>query len=91
MPDDEDIEKRTAAVLKVVEIFRLERMAYLTFTIIAFLVLLGFMIAILVKKGGDTDPTPLTMLFGSTSLTGFAANRFLTVFYRAVDMVSRQG
>jgi hypothetical protein len=85
----DDIDKRMEAVVKLVAIFQLERIIYLAFTSIASVVLILFAISIWLRKGADVDPSTLVILFGSSGVTGFAANRFLTIFYKALEMISR--
>jgi len=85
MPDG-GIEARTAAVERLLTIFRLERLVYLSVTSIVFFIALGAGTAMVYHHGADS--TSLTLVFGSSGITGYSANRILKMFNDALSMIA---
>ena len=83
---ERDIEARTAAVERLLQIFKLERLVYLAATSVAFLIVIVAAVSMLRERG--VDPTSLTLVFGSSGITGYSANRLLKMFNDALAMIA---
>ena len=83
---DGDIEARTAAVEKLLQLFKLERRVYLAATTVAFLIGIGA--AVVMFRAGGVSPGTLTMVFGSSGITSYSANRSLKMFNDSLVMIA---
>ena len=81
-----EIEARTAAVEKLLQLFKLERRVYLAATTVAFLIGIGAAVAMFHE--GGVGPGTLTMVFGSSGITGYSANRLLKMFNDSLIMIA---
>ncbi|HTC74453.1 MAG TPA: hypothetical protein VK684_02675 [Edaphobacter sp.] len=75
--------------LKVVEglvkLFQLERMVHLTTTIVSLLMLLASASFMIVRS--RADPATLTLIFGSSGLITYSANRLLRMWDQAIKLM----
>jgi len=89
MPTDSD-SRSLAARMDVVErltrLFKLERMVYLSVTVVSVLVLLGSAGALLFK--GTAGTAELTGLFGSSGLITYTAGRLLFMWNQALRLLA---
>ena len=80
MPDD--IGKKFEIVKQLTELFKFERRVYLAITIISFIMLAGSALKLIIK--GQAGYGELSMLFGSSGLITFTANRLLFMWNEAL-------
>jgi hypothetical protein len=85
---NEDMEERLRAVERLVQVFRLERFAYLVVTGLALLLMFASAV-VLLTRGELTVPT-LTLLFGSSGLISYSIGRLLKMWDQAIALVSRE-
>jgi len=79
------LEEKLKVVQDLVKLFQLERMVHLTTTIISLLMLLtsgGFLIV-----RSKADPATLTLIFGSSGLITYSANRLLRMWDQAMKLM----
>jgi hypothetical protein len=84
-----DFDQRLAAIERITQLFKLERIVYLSITILA----LGMLLAsagILVWKG-TAGPAELSSLFGSSGLIAYSCGRVLFMWHRALSFLLTQG
>lgn len=77
---------KVKAVERLCQLFKLERFAYLGTTGISLLMLLGSAGVLIYRT--KADPATLTMLFGSSGLIAYSANRVLKMWDRAMNIVA---
>jgi hypothetical protein len=83
-----DLEERLAAVERLTQLFRLERMVHLGVTSIALIMLLASAGVLLYQ--GEAGATELTMLFGSSGLITYSAGRLLFMWNQALRLLAGQ-
>jgi hypothetical protein len=83
-----DLEERLAAVERLTQLFRLERMVHLGVTSIALIMLLASAGVLLYKR--EAGATELTMLFGSSGLISYSAGRLLFMWNQALRLLAGQ-
>jgi hypothetical protein len=83
-----DLEERLAAVERLTQLFRLERMVHLGVTSIALVMLLASAGVLLYKR--EAGPTELTMLFGASGLISYSAGRLLFMWNQALRLLAGQ-
>jgi len=79
------LDEKLRVVQDLVKLFQLERMVHLTTTIISLLMLLasgGFLIV-----RSKADPAALTLIFGSSGLITYSANRLLRMWDQAMKLM----
>ena len=76
---------RVGDVRELVIVFKPERTVYLAVTAVSALTLL--ITAVVVIYHNHADPTTLTLLFGSSGLIGYSANRVLRMWSDAMRYV----
>jgi hypothetical protein len=82
---ESSLDDRLKVVQSLVKLFQLERMVHLTTTILSLLMLLasaGFMIV-----RSRADPATLTLIFGSSGLITYSANRLLRMWDQAIKLI----
>ncbi len=82
---DSSLDDRLRVVQEMVNLFKLERMVYLISTIVSLLMLLasgGYLIVT-----SHADPAALTLIFGSSGLIGYSANRLLRMWDQSMKMM----
>jgi hypothetical protein len=85
---DDDIERRMAAVERLTQLFRMERMIHLCVTVISLLMLLtGAGIAL--AKEGPKSPE-FALMFGSSGLITYSASRLLQMWNQALSLIVPQ-
>jgi hypothetical protein len=78
----EDINKRMEVVKQLTELFRFERMVYLSVTILSLIMLMSSALSLMIRdKAGSPE---LTMLFGSSGLITYSAGRLLFMWNEAL-------
>ena len=82
------IDERLNAVERLLALFRMERLAYLTVTGIALAMLIGSGAYLIVQKQGDI--ATITGLFGSSGLITVALARLLRMWDQAISMIMEQ-
>jgi hypothetical protein len=80
-----DLDARMKAVEKLISLFRLERIVRLTVTTIS-LVMLLISAAFLLYKS-QADYAVLTLMFGSSGLITYSANRLLRMWDQALQVL----
>ena len=88
MPD-QDLADRFEVVEKLAALFKLERMVHLAVTTISLIMLL-FIAASLIYKN-NADPVALTLMFGSSGLITYSANRLLRMWDQALQVLTSDG
>ena len=81
-------EERLNAVERLLALFRMERMAYLSLTGVALAMLLGAGAYLIARE--KADMVVLTGLFGSSGVIGFALARLLRMWDQAISMIMEQ-
>jgi hypothetical protein len=85
MPD-QDLAERLAVVEKLTALFKLERMVHLVVTSISLIMLLFSAVSLIYK--GQRDPVGLTLMFGSSGLITYSANRLLRMWDQALQVLT---
>jgi hypothetical protein len=83
---DPNMNDKVRAVERLSQLFKMERFAYLGITGISLLMLLTSAGVLIVRT--KADPATLTMLFGSSGLIAYSANRVLKMWDRAMNIVA---
>lgn len=84
-----ELESRMKAVEHLTRLFKMERMVHLAVTTIS-LVMLLFSTGFLLVKA-QASPTILTLMFGSSGLITYSANRLLRMWDQALKiLISKQ-
>ena len=84
----EDINARMDAVERLTNLFRLERMVYLSVTALSLAILLTCAGVLLVQKRAGTSE--LTGLFGSSGLITYSTGRLLFMWNQALQVLAGQ-
>jgi hypothetical protein len=79
----QDLDPQLEAVMALLDLFKAERMVYLVATSVSFVILLVSAGYVLAKT--KADPPTLVMIFGSTGLIGYSANRLLRMWEQALS------
>ena len=82
---DADLQTKIAAIEKLTDLFRFERYVHLTATAIAVAILLVTAVFMIVQK--EVGAPALTLIFGSTGVMGYTANRLLVMWTKAMEVV----
>lgn len=80
-----DLAERMQIVERLTVVFRVERIAYLSVTFTAFVMLAVSGTILIIDKG--PQPSELTLLFGSTGLLGFSGSQILRMWNRSLDWI----
>ena len=80
-----DLGERLVAVERITELFKLERIVYLSVTVLALAMLLASA-SVLIWKG-SAGRIELSMLFGSSGLITYSCGRVLLMWNRALSIV----
>jgi hypothetical protein len=86
MPD-EDLKARLEVVERLTSLFRLERMLHLGVTCLSLVILLSS--AVIMIGRGKAGTPELTLMFGSSGLITYSANRLLYMWARRRNRVLR--
>lgn len=84
----DDLNARVRAVERLTKLFRLERLVHLSVTTVALLMLLGNAAMLLIRR--EAGPAELTLLFGSSGLITYSANRLLFMWNQALKILAMQ-
>lgn len=79
------LDERVAAIHKLVDVFRIERIVYISVTLLSLLMLLisaGFMMF-----KGQADHIVLTGLFGSAGTITYTTGRLLRMWNQAIELL----
>ncbi len=82
---DPTLDDKVQLVKNLVELFRAERMVHLGTTILSLVMLLTSAAVMLIRRGAD--PAALTLMFGSSGLITYSANRLLRMWDQAIKLV----
>jgi hypothetical protein len=82
------LENRVAAVEKLMQLFRMERIVYLCVTSISLIVLLA--IAVRMYVAGESSIPVWALMFGSSGLITITANRLLQMWTQSLRMVASE-
>jgi hypothetical protein len=85
MGDDNRIDIRVTAVKDLTELFRLERLVYIAATTVALAIILT--VAFITIRAGKADNANLTLLFGSSGILGYTANRLIVMWTMSIQLV----
>lgn len=80
-----DIKARMDAVEKLMSLFKLERMVYISATAISVIILLANTVVALLKK--ESGAAELTLLFGSAGLITITVGRLLYMWNQAIRII----
>lgn len=83
-----DLDARLRACERITELFRLERMVYLCFAILAFMMLLACLVMILVQQGQTAS---VLGAFGSSGVVAVTSSRVLVMWNKAIGFVAGNG
>ena len=84
----DDLSARVRAIERLTKLFRLERIVHLSVTTFALVMLLANAGMLLVRR--EAGPAELTLLFGSSGLITYSANRLLFMWNQALKIVAMQ-
>jgi len=84
MPDN-DMDKRVSAIRQLLDVFKIERVVYLTVTIISLVMLLSSAGIVIYK--GTAGPLEITGLFGSAGAITYTAGRLLRMWSEALRVL----
>jgi hypothetical protein len=84
-PKESSLDDKLRIVEGLVKLFKLERMVHLTTTIISLLMLLASAGFLIVRS--RADPAALTLIFGSSGLITYSANRLLKMWDQAMKLM----
>ena len=87
MPSD-DLTARLQAVERLTKLFRPERIVHLLVTALALVLLVGNAAVLIVRR--EAGPAELTLLFGSSGLITYSANRLLFMWNQALRIIALQ-
>jgi hypothetical protein len=82
---DSSLDDKLKVVQGLVKLFQAERMVHLTTTIISLLMLLASASFLIWKS--SADPATLTLIFGSSGLITYSANRLLRMWDQAIKLM----
>jgi hypothetical protein len=85
MPSD-NIKDRMDAVERLTNLFRMERIVYLTITTMSLAILLTSAAVLLINKSAGT--VELTGLFGSSGLITYSTGRLLAMWNQALQLLA---
>lgn len=88
MASPQMLRNRLDVVERLVTIFKVERFVYLTITVISFLLLFGVAVRMFIQ--GTAQIAEWGLLFGSSGLISFTANRILQMYSEALRMVASE-
>jgi len=81
-----DLEERVAAVKEFTNTFKVERIVYVSITVVCLLILLASVAAALLRgKMGLVEVTPM---FGSGGAVAFLSGRLIHMWNRSMDVIS---
>ncbi len=78
----DDLDERLKVVERLTNLFKLERMVYLSVTILSLIMLIGSALSLMLRDLAGT--AELTMLFGSSGLITYSAGRLLYMWDEAL-------
>ena len=81
-----DMDNRLRAVERLTELYKPERLVYLGFAVIAFLMLIVCLISALVSKGTSAS---LFAAFGSSGIVAYTSSRVIVMWNRALEVVTQ--
>lgn len=88
METNDDLDKRVVAIGKLLEMFKFERMVYLTVTILSLIVLICCAVyMIFIQKNNDLIPAIIAM-FGSSGGIAFTCGRLLKMWSDAMQILA---
>jgi predicted membrane channel-forming protein YqfA (hemolysin III family) len=82
---DSALDDRLRAVVKLTELFKLERIVHLIVTCMSLVVLIFTAIILVIKS--HADATVLTLLFGSSGLITYSTSRLLRMWDQALEVL----
>jgi len=85
--EDHKLDDRIKAVERLTELFKIERIVHLVVTSVS-LVMLLFSAGITIFKKGNPDPAFLALMFGSSGLIAYSANRLLHMWDQALRILA---
>jgi hypothetical protein len=85
---NDNMEERLQAVERLLKVFRLERITYLTVTGLALVMMLSAAVQMMLEK--QLSPSTLGLLFGSSGLISYSIGRVLKMWDQAIAMVTGQ-
>src|SRR5215470_10139059 len=80
------LKERMAAVKQLAALFRAERIVHLVVTTVSLIMLLTSACIMIVRS--QADPTALTLMFGSSGLITYSANRLLRMWDQALQLLT---
>lgn len=83
MPDN--LENRLKVVKQLTDLFKFERMVYLSVSLISLIMLLGSALSLMIR--GQAGTAELTMLFGSSGLITYSSGRLLYMWNEALRRI----
>lgn len=78
----DDIKQRMEVVKELTNLFKFERMVYLSVTVLSLIMLIGSALSLMIKD--QAGAAELTMLFGSSGLITYSAGRLLFMWNEAL-------
>jgi hypothetical protein len=81
----DDLDRKIEVVRQLTQMFKFERLVYLSITIVSLMMLLGSAIALIVK--GQAGIPELGLLFGSSGLITYTASRLLFMWNEALRRI----
>ena len=83
--NDSDLDARMGAVERLVHLFRLERIVHLVVTTVSLVMLLSSAAIVIFRE--EQTPAFLAMMFGSSGLITYSANRLLRMWNQALQVL----
>ena len=80
-----ELEKRLKVVERLTQLFKFERMVYLSVTILSLLIMLGCALVLLYREG--TTIEVLSPLFGSSGLITYSTSKLLRMWDEAIKRI----